>query len=526
MAGIPGNVSRRRFLGGLAATTLGSVARASVRSTESGPALDVGDRKQLMLDGRFIADSTGVALAMNQPQKLGVVLDSSDAPWEYGPGGFFRVLEYEGRLRLYYGAFTKGGQSLALAESDDGLHWTRPSLGIVAVEGSRDNNLLYGDNAIDATVMIDPRDAPERRFKLFRSYISRDREARGVFAAYSADGIHFTEAGRVLPLWTETGLIADWDPRIGRYVVFTRVLARDSDNQRRVGRIETDDLLAPWPCRANDSDLGCIEVGDIETVLAADEQDPPFCDLYTNAAHIYPYAQDAYVMFPTPFRHFAPPRQPWFRYEPGNDYGLIEVQLAVSRDGVDWSRTDRRPYVAPGLPDEWDRWMTMMGSGMVRREGSLLQYYWSTGRTHDSGILRPEYDESLVPRNAIGAVRQRLDGFVSADFAYAGGTLLTPPLIFGGSELRLNLDTGAVGTLRAEVADPDGHALPGHSLDECEELGGSFLDARVRWQGRTDLGGLRGQAIRLRFAGRAAKLYAFQFAAGEDVAIAVPTPSA
>ena len=206
-------------------------------------------------------------------------------------------------------------------------------------------------------------------------------------------------------------------------------------------------------------------------------------------------------MFPTPFRHFSPRRQPWFRFQPGNDYGLIEVQMAVSRDGIHWDRPDRRPYFPMGLPDEWDRWLTMMGVGIVRHGNSLYQYYWSTGRTHDSGILRPEYDKLLEPRAAIGAVRQRLDGFISADFAYTGGNLTTPPLVFSGTHLRLNIDTGGMGTAFVEIRDPQGKPMPGFTRGDCEEIGGNFLDTSVRWRGNSDLSALRGRPIVLHVSG-------------------------
>lgn len=508
---------RRRDLLAAALTVAGAARAAGAPPAQGRPAtaaVNVGEQKQLFIDGRFIAASERVALTMNPPQKLGIVLDSADAPWELGPGGFFRVIEVDGRSRLYYGAFTRAGQSLACAESDDGLHWTRPKLGIVAVDGSSANNLIYADNAIDATIMVDPNGPPERRYKLFRSRVSADPAVAGVYAAFSADGLHFTEAGRVLPMWPETGLIADWDARIGRYVVFTRLFAQGGDNQRRIARIETDDLLKPWPFRSTVRPPGCPTPDNLQTVLSADAMDDPFCDLYTNAAHIYPHAQDVYLMFPAPFRHFSPGRQPWFRFEPGNEYGLMEVQLAVSRDGIHWSRPDRRPYVGIGLPDEWDRWLTMMGAGMVRRGSYLYQYYWSTGRTHDSGILRPEYDRSIVPKNAIGAVRQRLDGFISADFTGASGTLTTPPLLFTGACLRLNIDTGATGTARVELRDAQGRAVAGHSSAECEEIGGNFIDTPVRWKGRSDLTALRGQPVSLHITARSARLYAFHFSPG------------
>jgi len=471
----------------------------------------VGSRKQLFIDRRFIAASENVTLTLNPAQKLGIVLDSEKEPWEHGTGGYFRVIEDGCKFKLYYGAFTDAGHSLCYAESSDGLRWTKPALGLVAVNGSKQNNIIIADNAIDATIMVDPKDVPERRYKVFRSRVANDAGA-GVYAAYSADGIHFTDAGRVLPMWPETSLIADWDPRVGKYVVFLRVFERDVENQRRVARFETDDLLKPWPFKPTEPLRSPPSPANIPAVLAADELDDPFTDFYTGGAHRYSPAEDVYLMFPSPFRHFASSRQPWFRYEPGNEYGLIEVQMAVSRDGIHWERPDRRPYVPMGLPDEWDRWLNMMGVGMVRRGSYLYQYYWSSGRTHDSGILRPEYDQSVSTKSAIGAVRQRLDGFISADFAYGGGALTTPPLLFTGSQLRLNVDTGGMGTAFVEIRDLQGKPIPGFTRADCEEIGGNFVDTLVRWKGKSDLTALRGQPVTLHFAARGTKLYAFEFA--------------
>ena len=521
-------LSRRHFLaaGGGAAlgSAVGSVLPVTLAATTTapeplaaagGPPLDVGDRKQLFIDRRFIAAEQGVTLAANPPQKLGIVLEATE-PWEVGPGGYFRVVEDGPTCKLYYGSYlTNGGKGLCYAESVDGVRWTKPALGLVDVNGRTDNNVIYGDNATDATVMMDPRDDPSRRYKMFRSLLSADPERAGVYASYSDDGLRFIEAGRVLPLWPETSIVADWDPRIGRYVVFLRVFFRDGQNQRRIGRIETDDLLKPWPFTPTEPLRSPPSPDNVKEVLATDAGDGPWCDLYTGGAHLYGGAQDVYLMFPTPFRHFTPDRQPFVRYVPGNEYGLIETLWAVSRDGIAWTRPARRPYVPPGLPDEWDRYMAMMGVGMVRRGSYLYQYYWSTGQLHDGGALRPEYDDAVPRRSAIGALRQRLDGFVSADFAYSGGTLTTPPVTFSGTHLRLNVDTGGMGAAFVELRDPvTGHALPGFTAADCEEVGGNFLDAAVRWRGRADLSALAGRPVTIHVRANAAKLYAFQFADG------------
>jgi hypothetical protein len=163
------------------------------------------------------------------------------------------------------------------------------------------------------------------------------------------------------------------------------------------------------------------------------------------------------------------------------------------------------------LADEWDRWYAVMAPGIVRRGNYLYQYYCSTGRTYDSAILRHEYDKSATRMGGIGVVRQRLDGFISADADHRGGWLETPRLIFKGNQLRLNIDTGAMGTAFVELRDADGKPIPSFTLADCEEIGGNFVDQRVYWKGKTDVSPLAGRPIRLYFKLVRAKLYGFQF---------------
>jgi hypothetical protein len=108
-------------------------------------------------------------------------------------------------------------------------------------------------------------------------------------------------------------------------------------------------------------------------------------------------------------------------------------------------------------------------------------------------------------------VKQRLDGFVSADADHRGGTLHTPAIVFRGKSLRLNIDTGSMGTAFVEIQDTEGRPIPGFSLTDCEEIGGNFIDQRVYWKGKSDVSKLAGQPVRLRIQLKRAKLYAFQF---------------
>jgi len=413
-------------------------------------------------------------------------------------GHVSRVIEDQGKIRLYI-----GHDGVEIFESDDCLHFKTTGRSI-------------GGGSF-STIFLDPHDSnPARRYKLFllKSQPTFDRATDGVYAFTSADGLNFTEVGRVLPCFTDNPTIVLWDQRISKYVIYLRALAYDSPNQRRIARIEVDDPLKPWPFRESKDPRAFLSTENVPVVLAADDQDDPESDIYYNAATIYDGAQDTYLMFTTQFRHFSPKRHPFvIPPRPGQweDFGPLEVQLAVSRDGVHWQRPSREPYFPMGLADEWDRWYAVMGPGLARRGNYLYQYYNSSGRLHDGAILRAEYEKSAPQLGGIGIVRQRLDGFVSADADYQGGWLQTPLLTFRGNRMRLNIDTGAMGTAFAELRDADDRPIPGFTLADSEEIGGNFIDQRVCWKGSFDVGSLAGRPIRIYLKLKRAKVYAFQF---------------
>jgi hypothetical protein len=279
---------------------------------------------------------------------------------------------------------------------------------------------------------------------------------------------------------------------------------------RAIGRIETDDLLAPWPhgeARLPERKSTYTATCNIAPVFMADHQDPPEVDFYQAAAIKYPYADDAWLMFPTAYRHTPPPVG-----TDGND-GPLATQFACSRDGLHWQRPDREPYLRPGLDDEFDRGYNMMGVGLARFGNYLYQYYMAKGSTHHGPVDDlPKTEREKLGNQCFVAVRQRLDGFVSADAAYTGGWLRTPPLRFSGSRLELNLDCEATGVARVALTEADGRPIPGYGLDDCEAIGGNHIARTVTWGGKADLTALRDRPVCLHFALRSTKQYAFQFA--------------
>jgi len=87
-------------------------------------AIDVGDRTQLFIDSRFVAESGNITLRMNPPVKAGPVI-LPDRLWESGKLGFcVSVAQYEGECKMWYLARDKAGNYCqCFARSQDGRTW-------------------------------------------------------------------------------------------------------------------------------------------------------------------------------------------------------------------------------------------------------------------------------------------------------------------------------------------------------------------------------------------------------------------
>lgn len=472
--------------------------------------IPVGAQRQLFIDNRFIESSENVTLTMNPPRKVGPVL-TCEKPWEagwIGAGG--TVLDDgSGVLKMWYRAMEPGKDGnlgpdhYCYATSNDGIHWEKPNLGLTEFQGSRDNNIVP-DGA--GTQFIDPKAPPEQRYKLLTEMNWPDPKTGGVYIRTSPDGLHWTlHPTRLFPFVPDTQNEVFYDTRINKYVAYVRTWAP----LRKVGRIEMADVMQPWPFTPLEKpfyiwgeDKIPVPSDEVHQAISYDEFDPVPSDHYTPAVVQYPWAAEAYFAGPSAYLHF--PEPPAGKH--GND-GLLDIQLFVSRDGVDFHRVERRPYISLGPEGAPDSKCLYMHVGIVRIGDEVYQYY--TGLHHSHG----EYVDWPVLENmgAIYAAVQRLDGFVSADAAWEGGTLTTPPLTFEGAKLEVNIDCSAMGTARVEIRDANDVPIPGFTLADADMIYGNNIHKTVSWKGSSDVSQLAGQPVRLHLQMRAAKLYAFQF---------------
>jgi len=245
------------------------------------PARDVGTRKQLFIDRRFIAEARNVQLTANTASKRAYV----------SPSPFLELPE--------------------------------------------NRELDYGPT------FICPAAPPEQRYKrLALKGKMSETDTAGLYISYSADRKTWTEIPeRVFPYWPDGENSMMFDPRIGRYVAYFRQWVRRSEGTyhdapisplRTVGHLEVDDPLKPWPCPATDRPFHlwgpknlATPGPEFQTVLACDDEDPPECDFYDHGIMRYPWADEVYLAFPVLYRHFPV----FFRFFASNHASLQPQKL-------------------------------------------------------------------------------------------------------------------------------------------------------------------------------------------------------
>lgn len=116
-----------------------------MHTSKSVVALD--SRRELLVDDWLVETRQNVALHLTEPRREEVVW-TNEPPLDGPTSCYFNVLQTGSLIRLYYrGA---NDQFTCYAQSEDGLHFERPQLGLYEFEGSRDNNIVFRGSASDS----------------------------------------------------------------------------------------------------------------------------------------------------------------------------------------------------------------------------------------------------------------------------------------------------------------------------------------------------------------------------------------
>lgn len=400
-----------------------------------------------LVDGRVVEDRWHVERFVVPPKRYEKnPLIAKEAEWEgTGPhagGSVIRDPE-SGRWLMWYSVFNHDAYTnrkpfsynVCLAESDDGLSWTRPNLGLFDFHGSTANNAirLGTDKTQNVDVCLNPR--PDRWPGKF---LSIHNQKGGVFVSSSKDGRSFERLFEkpAIAYHSDTHNNFVYDEVRDKWFLYCRPRAWAGYHRRRVS-VQTSDDLEHWTHE--------------RTILIPTESEIPEYygmvvfrrgDLFFGIVQIY-----------------------------NNENGQMHGELCFSDDGVHWDfLPSHKPFISLGLPGSWDAGMAMTMESPVDFGNESRFYYGGFKLNHHStdnpcgiGLMTGERDRLV-------GVRQN---------SSEPGLVMTRPVRTAGSNLTVNAIVK--GKISAELRTDDNKPIPRFQFDDCVAVTESGFASAIKW---------------------------------------------
>ena len=478
--------------------------------------LDIGSRKQLLVDDYLIAAQKGVRRVMHAAKKsndgqpvrfwrtdadgkrVPLLASIYASPMYDAKRGVFRMWSrvYPGLTeeQALEGSAVHKFMRYGYSESKDGLDFEFVSeLRGLHSSGDYNSVVTYDEHESD----------PAHRYKIGYDG-ARGGVPNGACLAHSADGIEWTPYNNGNPV---TGRAADftncliWDEAARTYRLFTRT---DYGSAGGAGEIRGMRVMTNPNVKANPTGWTTIRQWKFDREGPEEHRrrqiytmtDWIYCDVHFGLFSVYEWPND-------------------FREGTRTDHvkrherDVLNYYIATSRDGESWDLQwiySGQPLVERGGYRAWDKDMVLPANWILTHDNRHWIYYGGANERHGTGgVFQPR-------RNwGIGLATLRLDGFVSINAPLSGGELITKPIKFSGKTLSLNFACSAVGDIRVEIQDPAGKPIPGFALADATELVGDEISRTYSWKSGTDVSQLSGKTVRLRFVLKDADLYSFQF---------------
>ncbi|MDF1862330.1 MAG: hypothetical protein P1U87_19090 [Verrucomicrobiales bacterium] len=368
--------------------------------------------------------------------------------------------------------------AIAYAESEDGLTWNAPRLGLFDWKGSKDNNIVIRGpghaRASGPQILLTLPEKDRRGFSYVMSYRTggAGKEEDGIRLVGSKDGIHWDPDSemRLKHLHSDTLNSIVYDADRDRYLMTCRAKDRyrrfgdtmiDTGASRRISILKSNELWTKWE-------------GSPQALLTPDEIDAE---------------EDFNFFYGMPMHHYAGIYWGFLWVFRMND--PIHTELVTSRDGIHWKRAPKRvPLIPLGPEGSWDDGMTFGGPHWIEVGNEWRFYYAGHDGGHDSKDRKAAIGLATCPRERLVSLRGPRNG---------GGVVVTRLVEWPGGDLFLNAAPAGEGEARitVRVSDAIRDPVSGYEHSDCQMLSGDAIRHPVTWKGGKSMADFEGQAIRL-----------------------------
>lgn len=477
----------------------------------------------LCWDDSVIDKNDGVQILMHRPERKNVALRCDDQ-WEGPHCGYGRILKVGDVYRLYYrasdyiqrldGEPAINHAVICVAESRDGINFTKPNIEKIEFNGSTSNNIIFErkDVLIDnfSVFYDDNPECPEdQRFKALSEYNPDGRPQLLYYA--SADGYDF----RLMYALDVKGSFDSynamvWDKDTEQYFLFYRAYHTAEGEDRFFWEVEpkidiVNDIRDIRVATSKDF-KNWTEHGRIK--FSGGKKEYP---LYINNISKYYRAASTFVGFPLRYsdraagkRNFDHMPQGYRHRKVTEAFGregtaITDNIFMTSRDGFTFDRRDEA-FITQG-PEHRNNWWyagCSMAYGLIETKSD-----YPDASDEISFFLTENY---RIKDIEFRRYTVRLDGFFSWFGGYDGATVLTKPLTVEGDSLKVNFATSSAGGMTVALCDEDGKELEGYN---SYIMFGDSTDRPVEFD--RPLSDIKGKTVRLKIRLSDAHLYSFIF---------------
>ena len=465
------------------------------------------------------AKSRNVHFAPGPVERLGVLL-RGDTMADKGAASIFLSKTYklkDDTYRMYYWSYgSRPGEDpkesipqVLVATSTDRLHWEKPDLSQVKINGQGTNILQIEGLETQIKVGPCPIRLGENHWRMYFWGCENGTKLWSCMVAESQDGLHWKilNDGRAVlyhPPVAEAGvLLSEAAKKLGRDpeeyertegLRLKRLASNDGatfyGNEEDGFEVFHPYILVQKPEWGRDVDLGGEQICWMRTIARRTSADG--IDWSDPQIIIWPDQKDPWDMqfYMMPVCDYAGWRiglLGHYRTERGQDDCFIE--LVFSRDNHKWSRPLRGSWFEP-KPDEEDATgIYPAAEGLIDVGSHWLLYYTGTSWPHDDydpDDFRQVTMAARIPKNRLLGVAA---GTVTGDF-------MTGPIFLSQDQIKVDADIR--GWLRAELCDIFGRKIEGYHLMDCDTVSGDSQDHVLRWKGK-DTADYRYKPVRVRF---------------------------
>lgn len=402
------------------------------------------------------------------------------------------IIKVDGKYRMWYCAEDKPAEGVrsssfrpAYAESEDGIRWTKPKLGLVEYRGNKENNLLLFSpqphfeitEPLASFVLYEPSDPnPSHRYKMplyGRFYDIDDIEHKHpkstIYPYFSVDGLRWKLA--TLPPQGETYTPGEAPIQVegifeiggfykfnGLYYVAGQEVWPDvwMPDGKEAGRVMVIHWSSDFIHWSKDYALSFVRYGYRSKKENLNEAHEPAAVWNRNNVLLATYGM-------------------WQGAENLADLRL-PLGFLISNDGIHF----REPQpdfaiLSPGATGEWDQHGLIHGQGFENVGDQTHIYYgtWDLSAVEDR---KTSVGLSMLRRDGFGYLSTRREG---------DGMLTTIPFLFSRDATAIRVNASGLGwnaRLRLEILDKLGNGLPGYSgMDGSAVVDRDGVAEQVRW---------------------------------------------